>query len=116
MLKELIVSTIASLIAGGITGFLGQKTIKNFNSIILKAYVLFLSVIIFITSELFAFVICNTMIKQTVSAHDIERLYRFFSSSVLLIVLFLVMVTTGVIIAEFYHRNNLMKLDDDDLE
>lgn len=110
MLRDLIIGTIASLIASGIAGFLGQKVTKKYNSIILKIYVLFLSGIVFITSELFAFVISNTTMREKISSHEIERLYRLFSHDIVFIIFLFIGVTVAVILVEAFHRSDLIEM------
>ena len=52
MLVDLIEGIISSLVASAIVGFFGNKVVSKQNSIILKIYILFLSIAVFISCSI----------------------------------------------------------------
>ncbi len=109
MLRDLLIGTVSSLIASGLIWLLGQKATKKYNSIILKIYVLFLTGIVFITVELSAFALSNSIMKKIMTPHDIERLYRFFSHDLVFIIVLFASVTAIVILVESFHRSDILE-------
>ena len=106
MIKDLIVGIVASLIASAILGFLGNKAVSKQNSILLKVYVLFLSVTVFI-SCLIASVILNKDFGDRIAKISEANLLRFYQNSInsFVFIIGIIAFLTAIIIGiEAYDR------------
>lgn len=81
MLIDLIVGIAASLIASVIVGFLGHKAVSKQNSIILKLYVLFLSITTFICGCIVSLVLNEEFRTRIVKISE-ENLLPFYQSCI----------------------------------
>lgn len=81
MLIDLIVGIAASLIASVIVGFLGHKAVSKQNSIILKLYVLFLSITTFICGCIVSLVL-NEEFRTRIAKISEENLLPFYQSCI----------------------------------
>ena len=108
MLRDLLIGIAASLISSVIVGFLGHKATAKQNSVILKVYVLFLSVSVFVVSA-FVSVLLNENFMERLTAlkgFDIQRFYTTSFSNLVFIFLMITMVTAGVVLAEAFDRGS----------
>ena len=106
MIKDLIVGIVASLIASAILGFLGNKAVSKQNSILLKVYVLFLSVTVFI-SCIIASVILNKDFGDRIAKISETNLLRFYQNSInsFVFIIGIIAFLTAIIIGiEAYDR------------
>lgn len=106
MLIDLIIGIVSSLIASVIAGFLGNKAISNKDSVILKVYVLFLSVIVF-ASCIIASIILNKDFGERIAIISEVNLLRFYSNCInafIFIVGFTAAVTLIIIVIEALDR------------
>ena len=106
MIKDLIVGIVASLIASAILGFLGNKAVSKQNSVLLKVYVLFLSVTVFI-SCIIASVILNKDFGDRIAKISEANLLRFYLNSInsFVFIIGIIAFLTAIIIGiEAYDR------------
>ena len=106
MIKDLIVGIVASLIASAILGFLGNKAVSKQNSVLLKVYVLFLSVTVFI-SCIIASVILNKDFGDRIAKISETNLLRFYQNSInsFVFIIGIIAFLTAIIIGiEAYDR------------
>jgi|GEM_PF-4883227 len=106
MLLDLIVGIASSLIASVIVGFLGNKAVSKQNSVILKAYVLFLSVTVFISGAIVSLIL-NKDFSERVAKISEANLLKFYQSCIHSFVLILgvvAFVTVMIIAIEAYDR------------
>ncbi len=107
MLLDLCIGIASSLIASIILGFLGNKAISKQNSIILKIYVLFLSIVVFIVSAMISVILNKEFVDRISKMTEVNTL-KFYSNCVNSFV-FVLFVTTlfsvGVLIAEAIDRS-----------
>lgn len=106
MIKDLIVGIVASLIASAILGFLGNKAVSKQNSVLLKVYVLFLSVTVFI-SCIIASIILNKDFGDRIAKISETNLLRFYQNSInsFVFIIGIVAFLTAIIIGiEAYDR------------
>ena len=106
MLVDLIVGIAASLIASVIVGFLGNKAVSKQNSIILKLYVLFLSVTVFVCCAISG-IILNKDFGERIAKISEVNLLRFYQScirSFVIIIIIVAVLTVIVIGIEAYDR------------
>lgn len=81
MLWDLLIGIAASLIASGIVGFLGNKAISKQNSIILKVYILFLSMATFVISAMISIILNQDFVNRVVTMNEVNIL-KFYSNSI----------------------------------
>ena len=81
MLWDLLIGIAASLIACGIVGFLGNKAISKQNSIILKVYILFLSMATFVISGMLSIILNQNFIDRMVTMNEVNIL-KFYSNCI----------------------------------
>jgi len=106
MIKDLIIGIVASLIASAILGFLGNKAVSKQNSVLLKVYVLFLSVTVFI-SCIIASVILNKDFGDRIAKISETNLLRFYQNSInsFVFIIGIIAFLTAIIIGiEAYDR------------
>ena len=106
MLLDLIVGIASSLIASIIVGFLGNKAVSKQNSVILKTYVLFLSVTVFISGAIVS-IILNKDFSERVAKISEANLLKFYQScihSFTFILGIVAFVTVMIIAFEAYDR------------
>ena len=106
MLWDLLIGIAASLIASGIVGFLGNKAISKQNSIILKVYVLFLSMATFVVSGVISIILNQDLIDRVVTMNEVNIL-KFYSNcinSFIFILGIIAFVSAIVIGIEAYDR------------
>lgn len=107
MLWDLLIGIAASLIASGIVGFLGNKAISKQNSIILKVYVLFLSMATFVVSGVISIILNQDLIDRVVTMNEVNIL-KFYSNcinSLIFVLGIIAFVSAGVIGIEAYDRS-----------
>ena len=101
MLLDLIVGIAASLIASVIVGFLGHKAVSKQNSIILKLYVLFLSITTFICGCIVSIVL-NEDFRMRIAKISEANLLVFYQRCIryfvliLCIIAFLTLIVIGI--------------------
>jgi hypothetical protein len=106
MLLNLITGIASSLIASAIVGILGNKAIANNNSIILKVYILFLSMTTFIVSGMIS-VILNSRFLDRVEKMKEVNILKFYSNciySFIFILGMVVIVSVIIILIEALNR------------
>ena len=81
MLWDLLIGIAASLIASGIVGFLGTKAISKQNSIILKVYILFLSMATFVVSAMISIILNQDFVNRVVTMNEVNIL-KFYSNCI----------------------------------
>lgn len=81
MLRDFILNIAASLIASAIVGFLGNKAVSKNESIILKLYVLFLSIIVFICCSIVSIVL-NKDLGERIAKISEANLLRFYQNCI----------------------------------
>lgn len=107
MIVDLIVGIIASLIASGIVGFLGNKAIsKHSDNTIMKIYVLFLSAFAFIVCAMLSVILNDSFLERILKMNE-ANILKFYHNCInnfvwLFGILFL--VTIAVIIIEAFNR------------
>lgn len=108
MLRDLLIGIAASLIASVIVGFLGNKATAKQNSVILKIYVLFLSVSVFVVSAHISVLLNESFMDRlaALKGFDVRRFYSTGLSNLVFIFLMITMVTVGVILAEAFDRGS----------
>lgn len=108
MLLELIIGIAASLIASILTGFLGNKAISKQNSVILKVYVLFLAVTVFVVSAFISVMLNESFVNLLASmkGFDIRQFYIKGFTNIMFIFLMVTMITAAVILAEAVDRGS----------
>ena len=106
MFLDLIIGIAASLIASLIAGFLGNKAISKQKSIILKVYVLFLSMSVFASSAIISIILnkdfCDRIEK--ISEVNLLRFYHNCINSFVFIIGIAAFVSLIVIGIEAYDR------------
>jgi len=106
MLWDLLLGIAASLIASGIVGFLGNKAISKQNSIILKVYILFLSMATFVVSAMISIILNQDFVNRVVTMNEVNIL-KFYSNcinSFIFILGIIAFVSAIVIGIEAYDR------------
>lgn len=106
MLWDLLIGIAASLIASGIVGFLGNKAISKQNSIILKVYILFLSMATFVISAMISIILNQDFVNRVVTMNEVNIL-KFYSNcinSFIFILGIIAFVSAIVIGIEAYDR------------
>lgn len=106
MLWDLLIGIAASLIASGIVGFLGNKAISKQNSIILKVYILFLSMATFVVSAMISIILNQDFVNRVVTMNEVNIL-KFYSNcinSFIFILGIIAFVSAIVIGIEAYDR------------
>ncbi len=106
MLVDLIEGIISSLVASAIVGFLGNKVVSKQNSIILKIYILFLSIAVFISCSIVSVALNKDLGERIVTISEVNLL-RFYQNCVNALVFccgIIALLTIGVIIIEAYDR------------
>ncbi len=107
MLWDLLIGIAASLIASGIVGFLGNKAISKQNSVILKVYVLFLSMATFVVSGVISIILNQDLVDRVVTMNEVNIL-KFYSNcinSLIFVLGIIAFVSAGVIGIEAYDRS-----------
>ena len=115
MLWDLLIGIAASLIASGIVGFLGNKAISKQNSIILKVYILFLSMATFVISGMISVILNQDFIDRMVTMNEVNIL-KFYSNcinSFVFILGIIAFVSAIVIGIEAYDRGARRDLKED---
>ena len=79
MLIDLIIGIAASLIASLIVGFLGNKAVTKSNNVILKLYICFLSIIVFICCSLVSIVLNKEFGERIASISEVSLVYFYDS-------------------------------------
>ena len=79
MLMDLIIGIAASLIASLIVGFLGNKAVSKNNSIALKIYVCFLSIIVFVCCSIVSIALNKDFGERIASISEISLVYFYDS-------------------------------------
>lgn len=77
MLIDLIIGIAASLIASLIVGFLGNKAVSKNNSVALKIYVCFLSIIVFICCSIVSIVLNRDFGERIASITEVSIIYFY---------------------------------------
>ena len=106
MLWDLLIGIAASLIASGIVGFLGNKALSKQNSIILKVYILFLSMATFVVSGMISIILNQDFIDRVVAMNEINIL-KFYSNCIthFIFILFIIACVSAMVIGiEAYDR------------
>ncbi len=106
MLLDLLIGIAASLIASVIVGFLGKKAISKQDSIILKVYILFLSMATFVVTGLISIILNQEFLDRVVSMSEVNIL-KFYSNcinSFVFILLAIAFVSVIIIGIEAYDR------------
>ena len=108
MLLELIIGIAASLIASILTGFLGNKAISKQNSVILKTYILFLAVTVFVVSAFISVMLNESFVNllASIKGFDIRQFYIKGFTNIMFIFLMVTLITAGVILAEAVDRSS----------
>ena len=106
MLVDLIVGIASSLIASVIVGFLGNKAISKQNSIILKVYVLFLSVTVFVSGAIISIVLNKDFNERIAKISEVNllRFYQNCINSFVFIIGIIAFVSLIIIGIEAYDR------------
>ena len=81
MLIDLIIGIAASLIASLIVGFLGNKVVTKSNNIILKLYICFLSIIVFVSGSIVSIVLNKEFGERIASISEVS-LVHFYDSCI----------------------------------
>ena len=108
MIMDFLIGVVASLAASGITGLLGNKAVSKQNSIILKVYILFLSVVVFIVTAMLSVILNRDFTEFIVGISEVNML-RFYSNCLntfILILLFVAIVTAIIIGIEAFDRGS----------
>ena len=79
MIKDLLISIAASLVSSGLTGLLGNKAVSKQNSIILKVYIQFLSVVVFVVTAMLS-VILNRDFTSFIAGISEVNMLCFYSN------------------------------------
>ena len=79
MLIDLIIGIAASLIASLIVGFLGNKAVTKNNNVILKLYICFLSIIVFVCCSLVSIVLNKEFGERIASISEVSLVYFYDS-------------------------------------
>lgn len=101
MLWDLLIGIAASLIVSGIVGFLGNKAISKQNSIVLKVYILFLSMSTFVISGMISIIFYQDFVDRVVTMNEVNIL-RFYSNCinrfifVVAIIVFVLAIAIGI--------------------
>ncbi len=106
MLWDLLIGIAASLIASGIVGFLGNKAISKQNSIILKVYILFLSMATFVISGMISIILNQDFVDRVVTMNEVNIL-KFHSNCInsFIFILGIIAVVSAIVIGiEAYDR------------
>ena len=107
MFYDIFISTVASLLAGIITGYLGQKAIKKHDTIILQVFVIFVSVVVFLTTAIVCLLLNEAFLSRLSKISEVNLL-RFYSNSINSLVFITGMVTCValfIICIEAYNRS-----------
>lgn len=108
MIMDFLIGVVASLAASGIAGLLGNKAVSKQNSIILKVYILFLSVVVFIVTAMLSVILNRDFTEFIVGISEVNML-RFYSNCLnnfILILLFVAIVTAIIIGIEAFDRGS----------
>lgn len=106
LLVDLIVGIAASLIASVIVGFLGNKAVSKNNSITLKLYTLFLSIVVFICCSIITIVLNKDFGERIIQISEVNLL-RFYNNCIntfVFIIGAVVFVTLIIIAIEAFDR------------
>ncbi len=100
MIIDFLISIAASLVSSGLTGLLGNKAVSKQNSIILKVYILFLSVVVFIITAMLS-VVLNRDFTSFIAGISEVNMLRFYSNCLnsFILMLLLVAIVTAIIIS-----------------
>lgn len=79
MLIDLIVGIAASLIASLIVGFLGNKAVSKNNNVILKLYICFLSIIVFVCCAIVSIVLNKNLGERIANISEVSLMYFYDS-------------------------------------
>lgn len=83
MILDLIIGIIASLIASGILGFLGNKAIsKHSNNTIMKIYVLFLSAFVFVICAALSMILNDNFLERILKMSE-TNILRFYHNCII---------------------------------
>lgn len=88
---DLIVGIAASLIASLIVGFLGNKAVSKNNNVILKLYVCFLSIIVFVCCSILSIVLNKDFGERIASITEVS-LVHFYNSCIIAFVVIVAMI------------------------
>lgn len=107
MLVDLIVGIAASLIASLIVGLLGNKAVSKNNSIILRIYVLFLSIIVFVSCSIVSIVLNKDFGERIAKISEVNllRFYQNCINSFMFIIGAIVLVTLIMVGIEALDRS-----------
>ena len=108
MLLDLIIGIVASLIASLISGFLGHKAISKQNNVILKVYVLFLSVSVFISGIMLSIILNKDFCERLaqISERNLLDFYNHAVTDLLIVVITIAFLTLIVILIEAIERGS----------
>ena len=100
MIIDFLISIAASLVSSGLTGLLGNKAVSKQNSIILKVYIQFLSVVVFVVTAMLS-VILNRDFTSFIAGISEVNMLRFYSNCLngFIWILLLVAIVTVIIIS-----------------
>lgn len=106
MLLDLIVGVAASLIASGLVGFFGNKAISKQNSVMLKVYVFFLAIVVFVVTAMLSVILNKdfTAYISSISETNLLRFYQNCINSFVFILLFVASITAVMIGIEAWDR------------
>lgn len=106
MIFDFLIGIASSLVASGLVGFFGNKAISKQNSIILKVYVLFLAVVVFVITAMVSVILNDEFISHiaSISEMDLLRFYRNCLSSFVFILMFVAAITATIIGIEAWDR------------
>ena len=108
MLIDLIIGIAASLIASLIVGFLGNKAVSKNNSVALKLYVCFLSIIVFVCCSIVSIALNKDFGERIASITEVSLVY-FYDSCIyafMFVIAAIVIVTILVGFLLAYHDSS----------
>ncbi len=109
MILDLIIGIISSLIASGILGFLGNKAISEYsNNAILKIYVLFLSVFVFVVCAALSVILNDRFLDRLLKMSEVNilKFYNNCINSFIWLFGIVFLVTVAVLLIEAFDRSS----------
>ena len=107
MIYDLLIGVAASLIASFLTGFFGNKMFGNKDSIVLKVYILFISVYVFFLTSVISVMLNINVVAEMMKFSEVNIL-KFYSNcvnTILFSLLFVAAITGVIICAELLNRS-----------
>lgn len=107
MIVDLIIGIIASLIASGIVGFLGNKAISKHNNTIMKIYVLFLSAFVFFVCAELSILLNDSFLERILKMNE-NNMVVFYRYCIYIFggqFMFVLFVTVAVLLIEAFDRS-----------